>query len=347
MAHRSFASDNNASVHPEILSALTRVNEGHVVAYGDDPVTERAVAKFREAFGPSSRSFFVFNGTAANVLSLKALTQPYHAVICARSAHIQNDECGAPERFLGCKLIPVATSDGKLRPADIEENLKGIGDQHHVQAKVVSIAQTTEYGTLYSLAELKALSDCAHRHGLYLHVDGARFSNAAAALGVTLGELSRGIDVLSFGGTKNGLVCGESVVFFDEALAEGFLFHRKQAMQLSSKMRYISAQFEAFLTDDLWLRNARHANEMAALLGSRLKGVGKIRITQDIQANALFVRVPPPVIDALRKKYFFYVFDDTPDESGRLEVRWMCSFDTTKEDVETFAAEVSRLCTSA
>jgi threonine aldolase len=342
MAHRSFASDNNASAHPEILAALSRVNDGHVVAYGDDPHTERALGKFREAFGQDSQAFFVFNGTAANVLSLKALTEPYHAVICARSAHIQNDECGAPERFLGCKLLPVATPDGKLTPKDVEANLKGIGDQHHVQPKVVSIAQTTEYGTVYSMTELRALSDCAHRHGLYLHVDGARFSNAAAALGVSLRELARGIDVLSFGGTKNGLICGESVVFFNKALAEGFLFHRKQAMQLSSKMRFISAQFEAFLTEDLWLRNARVANSMAALLASRLKGVPGVTITQEVSANAIFARVPVPVIEKLRRKYFFYVFDDTPDAEGRHEVRWMCSFDTTKEDVEAFAQEVSK-----
>ena len=256
---RSFASDNNAGVHPEVLQAIAAANQGHAVGYGDDPYTEAAVRKFKQHFGADIEVFIVFNGTAANCLSLKALTNTYHAVICAEAAHIYTDECGAPEKFTGCKLIPLPTREGKLTVEAVSQAYHGIGDQHHVQPRVISITQATEVGTVYKPAEIKALARFAHEHDMFLHVDGARIANAAASLGQTLRQASRdlGVDVLSFGGTKNGALGAEAVVFFDKALAHDFLYLRKQGMQLASKMRFISAQFDALLTGDLWLKSAR------------------------------------------------------------------------------------------
>ena len=265
---RSFASDNNAGVHPEVLQAIASANQGHTVGYGDDPYTESAVRKFKQHFGSDIDVFIVFNGTAANCLSLKALTNSYHAVICAEAAHIYTDECGAPEKFTGCKLIPLPTRDGKLTVESVSQAYHGIGDQHHVQPRVISITQATEVGTVYKPAEIKALARFAHERGMFLHVDGARIANAAASLGQTLRQATRdlGVDVLSFGGTKNGALGAEAVVFFDKKLGHDFLYLRKQGMQLASKMRFISAQFDALLTGDLWLKSAQHANRMARLL---------------------------------------------------------------------------------
>ncbi|PYX93943.1 MAG: threonine aldolase [Acidobacteria bacterium] len=337
---RSFASDNNAGIHPEVLKAIAAANEGHVVGYGDDPYTESAIRKFHEHFGSDIAVFFVFNGTAANVLGLKALTDSYHAVICTEAAHIYNDECGAPEKFTGCKLIPIPTSDGKLTVEMIGHAYHGIGDQHHVQPRVVSITQSTEMGTVYQPEEIRALAQFAHQHEMFLHMDGARIANAAASLGQTLRQATRdlGVDVLSFGGTKNGVMGAEAVVFLNQQLIQQrnlqqtFLYVRKQGMQLASKMRFIAAQMETLLTSDLWLSNARHSNRMAKLLEKEVSLIPKIKVVYKVEANGVFAEVPKSAIARLQERYFFYVWNE---EQG--VVRWMCSFDTTEGDVKEFA----------
>ena len=331
---RSFASDNNAGVHPEVLKAIAAANHGHVVGYGDDPYTQSAERLFKQQFGEGTEVFFVFNGTAANSLSLKALTNSYHAVICAEAAHIYVDECGAPEKFTGCKLIPVAAKNGKLTVETVRGAYRGIGDEHHVQPRVISITQATEVGTVYQPKEVQALARFAHEHGMFLHVDGARIANAAAALGMGLREATRdlGVDVLSFGATKNGALGAEAVVFFSPELAENFKFYRKQGMQLASKMRFIAAQFEALFTDDLWLTNARHANRMAQLLKREVSKIPQVKIVYSVEANGVFAQVPRKVIAKLQKRYFFYVWNE-----AQSVVRWMCSWDTTADDVKQFA----------
>lgn len=330
---KSFASDNNAGIHPKILKAISDANQGHVVGYGDDEYTAQAIQKFKEHFGQQIEVFFVFNGTGANVLSLQAMTDSYNAVICAQSSHLNVDECGAPEKFTGCKLITVPTPDGKLTVDLVKPYLHGFGDQHHVQPKVISITQSTEYGTVYSLAEIKVLADLAHENNMLLHMDGARLANAAASLKLSLRVLTIdvGVDVLSFGGTKNGMMLGEAVIFFKPELAKNFLYIRKQGMQLASKMRFISAQFSALLSDNLWLENATHANAMAQKLVQQLKSIPQIKITKDVQANAVFAVIPKAMISELQKNYFFYVWNEADNE-----VRWMTSFDTTEEDIEKF-----------
>ncbi len=337
---RSFASDNNATVHPEVLEALRHANDGHAVGYGDDPHTESAVRKFQEHFGEDVKVFFVFNGTAANVLSLQALTRSFHAVLCPELSHIYTDECGAPEKLTGCKLVPLAAPDGKLTVDVVARAYHGIGDQHHVQPRVVSITQSTEMGTVYKPEEIAALARFAHECQMYLHMDGARISNAVAAQQLTLRQATRdlGVDVLSFGGTKNGLMGVEAVVFFRPELAENFLFVRKQGMQLASKMRYMSAQMEALLTDELWKRNAEHANRMARMLERELKKISQVRIVYPVEANGVFAQIPRAAIKKIQERYFFYVWAE--EESV---VRWMCSFDTTEEDVRKFAVFVSEV----
>ncbi len=336
---RSFASDNNAGVHPKVLRAIESANVGHVVAYGDDPYTELAVQKFRQHLGDDIEVFFVFSGTGANVLGLKAVTEPYHAVICAETAHINVDECGAPERFTGCKLLTVPTADGKLRPEIIKPLLHGIGVEHHVQPRIISISQSTEMGTVYRPDEIKTLADFAHQRNLLLHVDGARIANAAAGLKVGLREITSdaGVDVLSFGGTKNGLMYGEAVVFFDKQSAKDFKFIRKQGSHLASKMRFISTQFEALLTNDLWKKNATHANRMARILARELAKIPPIEITQKVEANGVFAIIPKEFVPLLQKEYFFYVWNE-----GISEVRFMTSFDTTEEDIRKFVALVKK-----
>ena len=333
---RSFASDNNAVVHREVLEALQHANQGHVVGYGDDPYTESAVEKFREQFGADVAVFFVFNGTAANVLSLQALTRPFHAVLCPELSHIYTDECGAPEKFTGCKLVPLAAPDGKLTVETVAHAYHGIGDQHHVQPRVISITQSTEMGTVYKPQEIEGLAQFAHERNMFLHMDGARISNAVAAQRPTMSlrQATRdlGVDVLSFGGTKNGLMGVEAVVFFRPELAEDFLFVRKQGMQLASKMRYMSVQMEALLTGDLWRRNAEHANRMARLLETETKKIPRVRIVYPVEANGVFAQIPRAAIERIQQRYFFYVWSE--EESV---VRWMCSFDTTEEDVREFA----------
>ncbi len=335
---RSFASDNNAGIHPEVLNAIARANQGHVVAYGDDPYTRSAVEKFREHFGEGIEVFFTFNGTGANVLGLQALTKPYHAVLCSDFAHIYCDECGAPEKHTGCKLIPLPHQDGKITPELVRHAYHGIGDQHHVQARVISITQSTEMGTVYKPDEIQALARFAHEHGMFLHVDGARIANAAAALGQTLRQATRdlGVDVLSFGGTKNGIMGGEAVVFFNPALGADFLYLRKQGMQLASKMRFIAVQFEALLTNDLWRRSAEHANHMARVLEAEVRKISQVRIVWKVEANGVFAQLPRTAIEKIKERYFFYPWIEEENI-----VRWMCSFDTTEEDVKAFAEAVA------
>jgi threonine aldolase len=335
-AHPGFASDNHAGVHPEVMAAVAAANEGHAAAYGADPWTARAAQRFREHFGPAARAFPVFNGTGANVLCLEALTQRWQGIVCARTAHLHVDECGAPERA-GRKLLVVDTPDGRLTPELVEPLLVRIGDEHVIQPRVVSIAQSTELGTVYPPEAVAALADWAHSHGMLLHVDGARLCNAAAALGVPLRALTTdaGVDAVSFGGTKNGLMGAEAVVLLRDDAAESFKFLRKQAMQLASKMRYLSAQLDALLTGDLWLRSAAHANAMAHRLGAALEGVDGVRITQPVEANAVFAVLDAAVTERLQRDWPFYVWDD-----GTGEVRWMTAWDTRPEDVDAFAAAV-------
>jgi threonine aldolase len=338
-ATRSFASDNNAGVHPDILKAISAANQGHVVGYGDDAYTHSAQALFKKQLGEDIEVFFVFNGTAANCLSLKALTNSYHAVICAEGAHIYVDECGAPEKFTGCKLVPIPAKDGKLTVEVVQSACHGIGDEHHVQPKVISITQATEVGTVYRPNEVRALADFAHDHGMFLHVDGARIANAVAAQGLNLRQATRdlGIDVLSFGATKNGALGAEAVVFFNPELAANFKFYRKQGMQLASKMRFISAQFEGLFTNELWLQNAQHANRMAQLLKRQVSKIPQVKIIYNVEANGVFAQIPRKAIAKLQKRYFFYVWND-----AQSVVRWMCSWDTTADDVKQFAEFVSR-----
>jgi threonine aldolase len=331
-----FASDNHAGVHREVLQAISAANEGHATSYGDDPWTARAMQRFREHFGPAARAFPVFNGTAANVLSIETLTQPWQAVICARTAHLHVDECGAPERA-GRKLLVVDTPDGKLTPALVEPLLVRIGDEHAVQPRVVSIAESTELGTVYTPDQIQALATWAHSHGLLLHMDGSRLANAAAALGLPLRALTTdvGVDALSFGATKNGALGVEAVVLLRADIDDGLRFRRKQAMQLASKMRYMSAQLDALLEGDLWHRNAEHANAMARRLADAVGSLAGVRITQAVDANAVFAILDPAVTERLQQDWPFYVWDDSIGE-----VRWMTGWDTVPEDVDAFAADI-------
>ena len=335
---RSFASDNNAGIHPKILQAIAAANRGHVVGYGNDRYTEAAVRKFKQHFGADIEVFIVFNGTAANCLSLKSLTESYQAVICAEAAHIYTDECGAPEKFTGCKLIPIATADGKLTVESVSHAYHGIGDQHHVQPRVISITQATEMGTVYTPREVRDLARFAHDRNMFLHMDGARIANAAVSLGLDLREATRdlGVDILSFGGTKNGAMGAEAVVFFNKRFNRDFLYLRKQGMQLASKMRFISAQFEALLSNNLWRKNAEHANRMACLLRDEISKIPNVKIVYKVEANGVFAQIPSAAIAELQKRYFFYVWDE-----DRSLVRWMCSFDTTEQDVRQFAEFVA------
>ena len=337
---RSFASDNNAGVHSEVIEAIAAANAGHVIAYGDDPYTARAIEQFQKHFGKDIAVYFVFGGTGANVLGLQAVTKSYNAVICAETAHINVDECGAHEKFTGCKLLSVSTPDGKIRAEQIGPFLHGVGFEHHVQPRVVSISQATEMGTVYTQREVKKLSGFAHKHNMVLHMDGARIANAAVSLNASFKEIAKdaGVDVLSFGGAKNGMMYGEAVVFFDKQLAADFKYIRKQGMHLPSKMRFIAAQFEALLSGDLWRRSAAHANRMAQLLASELAKIPRITITQKVEANGVFALVPQKYIALLQKKYFFYVWNDETSE-----IRLMTSFDTTEQDIGEFIRLVRKI----
>ena len=340
---RGFASDNNAAVHPEVLAAIAEANSGHAAAYGEDPWTARAEQLFRAHFGEQAASFLVFNGSGANVLCFRALCRPWESVIGADSAHVELNEGGAPERFAGVKLHALATADGKLTPELVATQLGRLGDIHAVQPRVVSVTQSTERGTVYDVGELQALSEHAHAHGLLVHVDGTRLSNAAAALHLPLRATSTdaGVDVVSFGGTKNGLLLGEAVVFLRPELSANFLYLRKQTLQLASKGRYLAAQFIALLEGDLWHRNAAHANAMAARLRDALSGIAEVRLSQPVQANGVFAVIPPRAAADLRHEWRFNLRQSTG------EVRWMCSWDTTPDDVDAFAAAVALACRTA
>jgi threonine aldolase len=339
-ARRHFASDNWSGVHPEVIAAISAVNSGHVPSYGHDKHTASAIEKLRGHFGEEAQIFFVFSGTGANVLSLQTIALPFNGVICADTAHIYTSECGAAEKHVGCKLLGIPSADGKIDRDGIAKHLTGFGDDHSVQPSAVSITQATEYGTVYTPNEIEVLTAFAHEHGLRVHMDGARLANAAASLGVSLLDITgrAGVDVLSFGGTKNGMIAGEAVVFFDPDLAQNFVYRRMQGMQLSSKMRFIAAQFDALFTDDLWLRSASHANDMAALLGRGLAEIPQCRLTQRVEANEVFVTIPREHIAALQNECYFSVWDETIAEA-----RFVCSFDTTAEDVNSFLEAAGRL----
>lgn len=340
----SFASDNASGVHPVVMDALAAANRGHALAYGMDDWTARATAAFTDLLGTDAEVVFAFGGTGANVVGLGCMLQPWQAVICPDGAHIAVDECGAPERFTGCKLIDVPCPDGKLRPDQVVAQLHGLHDEHHVQPHVVSVTQSTELGTLYTLDELAALVEVAHGHGLLVHLDGARLANAAAALGCGLREMvvDTGVDVVSFGGTKNGMMYGEAVLFLRPDLARHARFVRKQAAQLPSKMRFVAAQFEALLRDGLWLDNAAHANAMAARLAEGAAAVPGVEVVAPPEANAVFAALPPAAVEPLLEWSRHWVWDHE-----RHVVRWMCSFDTRPEDVDRFLAGLREIVAAA
>src|SRR3954447_11383824 len=337
MPRHTFGSDNHAPVHPDVLAALAAANGGHSFPYGADEVTAAAVDAVRRHLGADAEVAFVFNGTGANVVGLGLALRPWQHVVCAASAHIAVDECGAPERLLGVKLVEIPTPDDKLTPELVEASITGVGDEHRTQPGAVSIAQSTELGTLYTPDEIRALADVAHSRGMILHLDGARLANAAAALGVPLAATTSdcGVDVLSLGGTKNGLLGAEAVVVLRPGLADGLAFARKQLGQLGSKGRYLGAQFLALLEGDLWLRNAAHANAMARRLADGVRGLPDVEITRPVQANAVFALLPPDVVEPLRDRFGFYVWDERTGE-----VRWMCSWDTTEQDVDELLTAV-------
>jgi threonine aldolase len=337
---KGFASDNNSGVRPDILKAMEAANSGHCTGYGNDPFTENAISVFKEKFGPETGVFFVFNGTGANVLGLSSVTRSFNSIICAETAHIQEDECGAPEKFTGCKLLPVETKNGKLTPEIIRHHLKGFDFEHHSQPKVISISQVTEMGTVYQPEEIKALADLAHNHNMLLHMDGARIANAAVSLNLDFREFTKdcGVDVLSFGGTKNGMMMGEAVLFFNPELATQTKYLRKQSMQLYSKMRFVGAQFTAYFENDLWKETASHANKMAKMLEAEVKQIPEIKITQPVEANGIFAIVPSGIIKPLQEQFFFYIWNEQNSE-----VRWMTSFDTTENEIHEFAALIKKL----
>ena len=334
---RAFASDNWAGVHPEVLAAMAAANIGHVPSYGNDPYTREAEERIRAAVGDDAEVFLVFSGTAANVLCLHSMVQSHQAIICAETAHVYTSECGAAEKHIGCKLLPVPSPNGKITVQGIRQHLHDIGNEHHVQPRAISITQATEYGTVYTPQEIRAIADFAHTHSLLLHMDGARLFNAAASLNVPLRAITSGagVDALSFGGTKNGLVAGEAVVFFKQVLADDFEFKRMQGMQLASKMRFIAAQFNALLTSDLWKRSANHSNRMAQLLAAELAGIKGVALTQQVQANEVFATLPPEIIPKLQQEWPFHIWNEATSEA-----RLITSFDTEESDIADFAALV-------
>jgi threonine aldolase len=337
---KGFASDNNSGVHPAILEAMGSANKGHVVGYGNDPYTQKAIDIFKEMFGKETEVFFVFNGTGANVLGLSTVTQSFHSIICAETAHIQEDECGAPEKFTGCKLLPVEPIRGKVTPEKVMPHLKGFNFEHHSQPRVISISQVTEMGTVYQPGEIRELAELAHKNNMLLHMDGARIANAAVALNLEFKSFTKdcGVDILSFGGTKNGMMMGEAVLFFNPELTPLTKYIRKQSMQLYSKMRFVGAQFIAYFENELWNKTASHSNKMAQLLASEVAKIQEIKITQPVEANGVFAIVPKEIIEPLQQKFFFYVWDE---RNG--EVRWMTSFDTTEQEILEFVKLIKQL----
>lgn len=334
---RSFASDNNSGVHPLVMEALNRANADHALGYGEDKWTENAINKIKKTFTPDCLPLFVFNGTGSNVVALQLITRSYHSIFCAETAHIYVDECGSPVKMTGCQIRPIATSDGKLTPELLTPYLHGFGDQHHSQPRALYLSQCTELGTVYTPDELKRLTDFAHSKGMYVHVDGARIANACAALHLSLKDLTVdcGIDILSFGGTKNGLMMGECVIIFNKDLQDEAAFIRKQSAQLASKMRYLSCQFSAYLENNLWLTNATHANNMANKLYQSLKEFPEVTFTQIPKSNQLFLTMPRSLIDQMLELYDFYFWNEDKDE-----IRLVTSFDTTEEDVNDFIRQM-------
>ncbi len=328
---RGFASDNNAAVHPSILEAIYRANKGHVVGYGDDQYTKEAKELIKHEFGAHADVYFVFNGTGANVLSIAAAASSFQSVICAETSHIHEDECGAPEKFSGSKLLPVHASDGKLTPELIATQMKGINFVHHVQPRIVSITQSTELGTVYTVDEIKRIAQYAHQNNMILHMDGARIYNAAVHLKKDLKALTcdAGVDILSLGGTKNGIMMGEAVLVFNKVLTPDIHYYHKQSMQLASKMRFIAVQYQALLQNGLWHKNASHANQMAEYLKEKTEPLNEISIVYPVESNAVFAKIPKDIIPSLQEKFFFYVWDDRESI-----VRWMTSFDTEREDID-------------
>ncbi len=340
----SLASDNFSGIHPEVLDAIQEANQGHAMAYGGDPWTRKAQEVFKSHFGSDSEAFIVYNGTAANVCSLKHVLAPWQAVICPESAHIQTDECGATHGVAGSSLLTVPSKQGKIEVEQLQTFLHYRGNQHHVQPAAASITQSTEFGTVYSLAQLRELASFLHKEGLLFHMDGARLYNAAAALNVSLKALTTdiGVDILSLGGTKNGLMGAEAIVFLKPGLSENFQYIRKQNMQLASKMRFLSAQFVALLEGDLWKRNAQHANQMAKLLEDTLRrDFPELRILYPVEANALFVQVPSRILHTLQEKHFFWIWDEKQSIA-----RWMTTWDTRPEFIKTFCADLRELLIS-
>jgi threonine aldolase len=332
---RGFASDNNAGVHPEVLAGFEAANVGHVLGYGADPYTEKAEQLFKEHLGRDSEVYFVFTGTAANVLGLSGVTRSWDSVITAFTAHIEQDECGAPEKFIGCKVLTVNTTDGKIKPEMLSVHMHGFDFEHHSQPRVISITQTTEMGTMYTVEEIRLLADFAHEKGMLLHMDGARIANAAVSLNLPFMAFTTdaGVDVLSFGGTKNGMMYGEAVCFLKKGISNDFRYIRKQGMQLASKMRFISAQYLAYFSNNLWRRNAAHSNSMALILAEKMKNLNTIRITQPVQSNGVFAIIPKEVAEKVSRKYFFYPWNELTSE-----YRLMTSWDTKEEDIDDFVA---------
>ena len=330
---RSFASDNNSGVHPLVMDAVIKANENHAVGYGDDPWTAAAVTKIKEIFGEKASPFFVFNGTGANSVALQAVTRSFNSILCAETAHINVDECGAPGRMTGCAIVTIPTPDGKLTPELIKPHLHNFGVCHHSQPKVVYISQVTELGTVYTIEEVKAIADLLHAHNMYLHMDGARLANACAFLNCSMKQVTvdAGVDVLSFGGTKNGMMMGEAVVAFSPDIAENLMYFRKQSAQLASKLRYLSAQFIPYLENNLWLENAMKANLAATKLADIMKQYPQICFTQKIESNALFFTIPTEALRKLQEEYFFYMWNEEHNEA-----RVVTSWDTTGEDIAGF-----------
>jgi threonine aldolase len=334
-----FASDNTAGIHPAILEEIRLANMGHAISYGYDKYTEEALKLFKEHLGPETETFFVFTGTAANVLSLSGVTRSWNSVITASTAHLEQDECGAPEKFTGCKVLTVDTVDGKISPLSVEKHMHGFDFEHHSQPMVISITQSTELGTVYSVAEIRDLSEFAHHHGMLLHMDGARIANAAVSLNLPFRSFTTdaGVDILSFGGTKNGMMYGEAVCFLSKGLSGGFKYIRKQSMQLASKMRFISAQYIAYFRDDLWKKCAEHSNRMALILAEKISRLNGIKITQPVQSNGVFVIMPQSVAESVCRKYFFYPWDEKTSE-----YRLMTGWDTTEEDISELVEILKR-----
>ena len=337
---RGFGSDNHSGISPEVVKAIADANVEHALAYGDDEYCARVEKLFKQHFGEQAVVSFVFNGTGANTMAIDAMVRSHEAVICAETAHVNVDECGAPQRIVGCRLLTVDTPDGKLTPELVMTRMHGFGFEHHSQPKAITITQSTELGTLYTISEIKALADLAHSHNMYLHLDGARLANAAVALNCTFKEMTTdaGVDIVSFGGTKNGLMIGESVVFLNPVLANDYKYRRKQGLQLCSKMRFLAVQFAAYFKDELWRKNAEHSNRMAHLLYDKVKDIPQVKVVYPVQVNGVFVQLPREVWTELQKQYFFYDWDIDNDV-----VRWMCSFDTTEEDIENFVDALKRL----